>query len=232
LKEQDIGNMGLLNAFGVAIRPRAFSTKNFDLAMKAADRHAHELPRFSDYKSTAKVMGMCLLIVFLSFYLTHRMTAGYKNRIDTLEAKQGQLKSFDTSQIETMRKEMEDKLAAYQNIRMKTNVHYYLEKLPRMLPEGGWLDSFNIQYYHATPTDAGRSRGKYANRLILRLSIMMSGYVYHQNVNEQFRLVNSFVSRLKEDEDFTKSFDTIDLGSINQAVVENFNVARFQINCK
>jgi hypothetical protein len=60
----------------------------------------------------------------------------------------------------------------------------------------------------------------------------IQGYAYDQESDKQLQLVNNFLSNLKENNVFKKNFKSINIVSVDRAVVDKENVTSFSITCK
>jgi hypothetical protein len=229
LKTTDIVDLGLLSAAGMALREKDFSTKDFDLSERAKRRNlSKEEGRsvFFHYQVMAGVVTACAVVLFLTWKMTNKMAIEQKARLKILEEKAGVFRSSEVSQIDELTQELKNKLTNYKDIRIKSNIAYYLHKIPALLPRGTWLKTFNISYYD-TPLKEDE-----LTRIVSRVSLTLDGYAYLKSANEQFRLVNLLVSILKKEENFSDSFDNIDLVTVQQDSLQNHSVTYFKIVCK
>lgn len=228
LKTDQVADIGLLSAYGIAIRDKAFSSKNFDLSEKSrklqnaggADAEA------VNYRMMAGVVAACALIIFLTAFLTDKMVSGLQKQRVELQAKQGIFEGSETSQVEKMKTDLSDKLSSYKEVRIKSSISFYLRKIPQLLPQGTWLNNLDITY-NDSPSKKGRGAKK-----VSPLAVTLDGYVYLENLNNQFRVVNSLVARFKEEEHFSSSFADIDLVIMRQENLKNYPVTYFKIVCK
>ena len=106
----------------------------------------------------------------------------------------------------------------YKDIQVKSNMAFYLVKIPQVLPEGTWLKSWDFVY------NEERVNIEESIRTIARLSMIIEGYAYVENTNEQFRLVNNLLGKLKNTKDIAGSFSKIDLITVRQETLDNYPV--------
>lgn len=92
---------------------------------------------------------------------------------------------------------------------------YPLNIIPQALPDGVWLESFNLS----------QSKGG-------SVELSLAGQVYLGDSEREFESVNTFLTNLKKDPEFSKYFKEINIVSINQKLVEKNNVTVFSIACK
>ena len=89
-----------------------------------------------------------------------------------------------------------------------------------------WFRSFKIDYYTKKTNDQEHRRS------IPKVSLNVDGYVYTEDTNEQFRLVNSFVTTLKENAKFSQIFESIDLESVRSDTFQEYPVTFFNVKCE
>ena len=92
---------------------------------------------------------------------------------------------------------------------------YPLDAIPRALPEGAWLTSFNL------------SQKKDGSQ-----ELILNGYVYLDNSEKEFDSVNVFLTNLKKDSVFANYFQEMVINSIDRKTVRSKSVAVFTIVCK
>jgi hypothetical protein len=230
LKDQP-GDLGLLNASGISIRERISSSKNFDLSIKSArpgkgiGEPAGALADWN-FKTLALSLGFSAALIFGTSFLTKNLTADAKRNSERLTLQLGMYKSSEKTKITELKDEVIAKLNQYKDIRVKSDITYYLKKVPMLLPNGAWLSTYTIDYSDVTQTDAAGSR--VVNKPVLG----MDGYIYLPNPNDQIRQVNVLVTKLKTDEKFSKLFSEIVLTNVRQETLNNYPVTYFRITCK
>jgi Tfp pilus assembly protein PilN len=90
-----------------------------------------------------------------------------------------------------------------------------LNSIPRALPKGVWLESFNL-------TQAKD----------LSLELVLNGQVYLENGDQEFESVNILISNLKKDPVFSGYFKEIIIGFIDRKSIQDKNMAVFKIICR
>lgn len=229
MKTEKISDLGLLYAYGGALRDKEFSPKDFELSDRARKmQRLGEMAkvRFKQYQIMGGVLAGCAVVAYLTILLSNNLAVGHRKRLAELKEKQSTFTESKTDDILAKKSEVSTKLASYKDIRIKSDVAYYMAKVPELLPKGTWLKNLDFQYYikAVTENDVPRS--------LSVISVSMEGYVYKENANEQFRLVNSLVARLKEDKEFAKEFTDIDLSTVRQDNLNNVTVTYFKITCR
>jgi len=128
-----------------------------------------------------------------------------------------------------------------QHIRSRTTVAFFLATIPEMLPKGAWIKNFNIVY--AAPVNLEDKKSKkrtvkkskksvVPERKKTRPAIILEGYVYLDNIKEQFGRVNQILRKLKSNEKFSEFFENITLEAVEAEVLEDYSVASFFIKCQ
>ena len=90
-----------------------------------------------------------------------------------------------------------------------------LSTIPRALPTGVWLESFNLSQSQGAPAE-----------------LVLNGGVYLEDGDQEFESVNIFLANLKNDPVFSGYFKEIAIGLIDRKKVEDKNIAVFKITCK
>ena len=94
-------------------------------------------------------------------------------------------------------------------------VTYPLDAIPRALPNGVWLSSFNFN--QKGPTG---------------MELILNGRVYLADNEKEVEAVNVFLLNLKKDPVFSKNFKEININSIDRSIIEEKNVLVFTIVCR
>lgn len=90
-----------------------------------------------------------------------------------------------------------------------------LSTIPRALPKGVWLESFDLSQNKDMP-----------------MELVLNGGVCLDDGEQEFESVNIFLTNLKKDPVFSKYFKEISIGFIDRRNTENKNTAVFRIICK
>lgn len=124
--------------------------------------------------------------------------------------------SDDFQGLSTVSSKYKRKIAALDNL-VKNQVYItpLLSTIPRSLPKGVWLESFNLT----------QSKG-------LPMELVLNGQVYLGNSDQEFESVNVFLTNLKKDPVFSGYFKEIVISFIDQKSVQDRNIAVFKITCK
>lgn len=230
IKDQQ-ADMAALNASGASIREKVVSSKNFDLSMKST-RTGKNVGEpggvFADwnFKALGFSLGLSVALIYGTSFLTKTLITGAKNTAAKLEKQLGIYASSDPANLTELQTGIVTKLNQYKDVRIKSDITYYLKKIPNMLTKGAWLSSFSIEYYDTMEnTDTGP-------RKVSKVALGLDGYVYLPNTNEQIRQVNAFAAKLKSDESLAKLFNEIVLANVKQEMSNNYPTTYFRITCK
>lgn len=92
---------------------------------------------------------------------------------------------------------------------------YFLDIIPRALPEGAWLTKFT-----STRKEDGRPE------------VIFEGEVYLGDSDKEFEAVNTFLSNLKGNQFFSKNFKEIAITSVDRRTILDKSLAVFSIVCR
>ena len=59
----------------------------------------------------------------------------------------------------------------------------------------------------------------------------MTGYVYHEKVNQQIDLVHNLIESFKNDKEFAQFFKDISLVSVTKTTLNDYTVTQFHVKC-
>ncbi len=227
---EDIPSLGLLGAMGAAIKPPKLLAKDFNLGQDPTNIIAAETSlhiNIEKYKSLLVSSALSALVIFAVIQSSSAVTQKQYRRLESLKTELGPYKSLEKTDIEKMSQDISQKLNNYKNVRITSNLKYYLYKIPSLMPYGMWLKSMKIRYdtnkntAPASPDSARPETRKY---------IELQGYVYQDNINDQFKLINQFYSAIKEQDGFKDTFKNIELKT-RQEEFQKFQVSFFVITC-
>ncbi|MCK5214720.1 MAG: pilus assembly protein PilM [Candidatus Omnitrophica bacterium] len=227
MKNKNINDIGILNAFGISIRDKSFSTKNFDLSDKATNRllKGEDVSNNEpNYKVAAGIVLFSFLLTASSWFLSHHLIKDLQNKSNALKTQQGVFESSDKAGIEKMTKDIANKFVNYRDIRNNSNVKAILAEIPKLLPQGTWLKKFNVVYREQVKKE------NKMNRTVSKMEVRLEGYAFLEESNLQLKLVNLLVSKLKNNELF-KQFDNIELINVRQEKLSDVIVTSYRINC-
>ncbi|MCA9406912.1 MAG: PilN domain-containing protein, partial [Candidatus Omnitrophica bacterium] len=159
---------------------------------------------------------------------------GPKKELAELESKLSVWKDAANPKLKQSAQELSEKVDLYKSMVVKTEVANVLDHLPSLLPEGVWVDSMEITYKDPVlkPT-GGRVRGRSQGDSD-ESSVMMTieGFAYSKDKKQQFKVVDDFVSNLRDSEEFKKYFSKIDSGGKTTQTIDNYTVTAFTVTCE
>jgi len=121
---------------------------------------------------------------------------------------------------------LNNELIDYKDVTSESELSFFLQTLPELLPQGVWLRSLKIDYYNKQMMDNDHQR------TIVKVMMNVDGYAYTEDTNEQFRLVNTLVATLKENDKLRGIFESIDLESVRSDVFQEYPVTYFNVKCE
>lgn len=231
ITKTDIADVGILSANGVAGRERIPSSKNFDLVIKSARtaKGALEPTGFLadwDIKNLAISLGISAAIFYGFTSLGNFDTSQSKKKEAELKAKLGIYESSTKEKLTELRDLAINRLNQYKDVRTKSEVAYFLYKIPSLFPSGAWISNLTIEYAENTENREG------SPRRTSKVSVVIEGYVYLPNTNDQIRMANTLASKMKDDKDLAKVFNEVILTNVRQDTLNNDPVTNFRINLK
>lgn len=220
---QDAGDINYLCAYGAAI----FDTVNLDVDINFSAikiKKTKTKKKASGPKSSLKskllvpVALACTALVAMTFALTKKAMDKSQTEISELKQKLGEYADMETETIDLLNTKMTKKQINYEKIRIHSGISEFLTSVPELLPPGTWLDDFQISYKETGALDEP--------------VLTLNGYVYHENANEQFRLVYRFQKNLKESTKMAELFSDIDIVTTESRQLNEYDVTYFKIKCK
>ncbi len=227
--------LGSINAYGTAVKNAIPFPVSVNLAPKTPEHRLDQLFDESpiNYRLTAKFAAVCGFILLLVFILSRLNVNSYKKRADSLKNRLDFYETMTVEELEARKKDLRLQLESYQRVRLNSNLTYFLNRIPQLLPQGVWLKDLRIAFSDETLEDRPRGRGREkagAQKSGTRISITMSGYAYSIQEQQQVDLVYQLIRSLKMDDYFSEAFGNINLVSVNKATLEEFNITEFRIS--
>ncbi len=230
-KQEDIPSLGFLGAFGASLKTRVLTSKDFNIGQESADLVSTSTAiqfNIGRYKPFFVSAALCALVIFAVTNFFNNQTRNQTQRLEELKVELGPYKSMQKPDIENLTQEMTQKIANYKNVRTQSHVKRYLYRIPALMPYGMWLKSIKVRYEAPKPSankSLNAEEGEHPRQFI-----ELQGYVYQDNINDQFKLINQFYSAIKEQDEFKDAFKNIDLKT-RQEEYRNFQVSFFVITC-
>lgn len=181
-------------------------------------------------KLIIKTALICVPLVFASLAYALWSPRKYNTELNAIHQSLGPYAGLAEGSIAEQNEEHRRKLAAYRDIRVKTGFTGYLAIINNFLPQGTWLE--RIEIFYASPNRPfGRSAGRTEATEKEQLQMNITGYVYSENSQEQFRLANDFLRNIKRETVFEKTFKNIEMEKTEARVVDSYPVTFFTIRC-
>ncbi len=228
-----------LYAYGAGLKSYFSSTINLDLsrALEEIPRVDKQQPAINENFSFSLKLGLiCACLVGLVFLFSKNSMAVYEKKLVDLKKKEGVYSSFSIPDLDKKRDEVVNKLQGYKDVRFKSQMAFFLSRIPQKLPEGTWLSSLSIKYEDVklqtkiqNKKDIDKAKPPETKTVI---SIDLSGFAYSSNANQQIGLINRFVANLKDDDILLKVFNDINLKNAIKQTSDDLTVTAFQVSLK
>jgi hypothetical protein len=204
---------------GVDVLPSTLSSFHFSKDKTTQQKPGNLVSSVLDeYKLVVLTILFCLflLVGLYGFFQTGLKTL--QKKYDTLAMQQGEFLNNPVESVQTQIQDNTDKLAAYKDINIKSDVASILLRVASLLPQGVWLRGFEIKYQGEGVKNTD-------------VAIELNGYVFKDDPNEQIAVVNGLVLSFRDDPALSKLIHSINLGSLSRATVDGRNVTLFTIHC-
>jgi|GEM_PF-905524 len=239
--------LGALSAYGAGLhaaytyRFKSDFSKAVNTIEKPASSHHLSLPQGQpNYATCIKLAVFCILSLYLFSSLTKGRNDAKQAALRELTGRAGVYESSKTADIERKYADVKSRLNTYKRIVLKSNVSFFLRKIPKYLPNEVWLASFNMTYKdnlsvsrapESVSAKSGVSTGSAAAPLT-EITVDLAGYAYDSDKNREIAHVNAFLANLKSDAELKNSFSTITLSGVKKQAVDENTATSFQISCK
>jgi len=214
-----------INALGATLRKEKFSPKFFDLSQEARELQRSgkdPLELIKRYGALAGTAAACLFIIGMTVFLSNKMLAQKKAALEKIKEKMGPYHSLSISDLTEKRKKLEETLTAYTEVQTRSYISTVLAEIPKLLPDGVWLEEIKI-------SDFQEKRKK--NPKKNKLEIQLRGKIYSADANEQFSILNAFISNLKHSVRLNKFYDDVKRKSADRVVENDYVVTSFNLIC-
>jgi len=216
----------LAKSFGTVLvkdLPLKVKINLFSTRQKAADVAKGKDDIFSfleGVKVDFKILFLGILICAATFgYGIYRMQP-VREELNSIRANRPKVSSAseneDSATLAARDKNMKKKLGNLDSlIKDQLYATYFLDIIPRALPEGTWLTKFT-----STRKEDGRPE------------VTIEGEAYLGDSDKEFEAVSTFLSNLKSNQFFSKNFKEITITSVDRKPVMDKSVAFFSIICR
>ncbi|MBF0531799.1 MAG: pilus assembly protein PilM [Candidatus Omnitrophica bacterium] len=233
--------MDFLPAYGASLVPE--STIGEDLFFRD-QRDKRSRARLAQYTFNPATLGLatiipiallCAALIAGAYYYLHQGQSQIHGQIQEMKQKLGAAADQEESQIMMKSGQKKKKLQDLRSARLKSEMSVFLQVVSKILPPGAWLKTLDLEYDNnqefAFKAAAGKNAAG-AKPPIAVPKIMMEGFAYLPNTNEQFILVNTLLKNIKEHAVFKGVFSKIKLESVSTQILDAYNVTSFKIRCE
>jgi Tfp pilus assembly PilM family ATPase len=251
LGNAESAEIGYMNAYGAALSGTVPVVVDFNLsegqgqAAKAgkAKREGKPTQKIA-YLALSTVLSLSLLTG--TFLWTGKMLDRTIARKQVVVAKLGTFADMDLADITNKSEIIQTKFTAIRSLRFKGNTTPFVISLVKLLPPGVWLQNVSVEFEDVPekqlkmstraagldPSGAPRKPKAEYYTLKTRSRLVILGYCYLENANEEFNAVNQYLTKLKSSEEIAARFQEISLQSVKSEEMEDHQVVSFMIKCE
>lgn len=235
-------DVNFLKAYGAALYPSLNLPSDLnllELKTKTVKLGSVSVARKVNYKSVVEVTLLCFAIIAATFFVTNFMVKNQEFRNAALGR---ELKSSPDTSAQKMRLEnaaLKKKLDYLKNIRAESDVAALLVTVPKLLPDGVWVDQIDITYPDIFSSDQGKQKGAStaaaktaAGHPSNNPAVDIRGYAYSANPGDQFKLVNDLLANFKANKELSSFFDNMDFESIQAKTYGKYPATFFYLKCR
>jgi len=225
--------LGTLNAFGAGLRKAVPFAANIDL-VKSRLRESPEdfVVKPLNRDRIMRVGAGCAAFLLIVFLISNFNVSSKKTKLSQLTQRQGAYEGLAVDDINLKREETIKKINSIKNITLKSDVAFFLKRIPDLLPKEAWLTSLAITFAEAGVVQNRNRKAKEGQRAnIPRVTITLEGYVYTEDTNEQINLVNGLPTNFRKDQNFFKFFQDAKV-ILRRETAQDFPVTFFQVSLK
>lgn len=217
-------DIGVLNAFGVGLKHSVALPVSIDLITmrtRAGEPEKTTAELSVNYRTPAVCTAGCVFAILAAFLLTRHWVSGYEKKISDMAKNELEFVSLTVDDLKKNREETFEKIEKYKKVPLKSNIAFFLNRLPELLPSGTWLRRLAMNYSSSYQTPGSSAKG---------LILDIDGYTYAAEMRQQIELINRLILNLKQD--FNKTFTDITLVNANREQQDGYTVTHFQIRCQ
>jgi Tfp pilus assembly PilM family ATPase len=241
----DSMNAGGVNAFGVAIAGKVSSVIDFNLSesvSQSVSLKQEEVLQKNRQLILPVIVGIaCAVLISIIFFVSGMFVDKVKAEVAAAAGRVGTHVDVPIEELLTKTADQEKQLAALKSLPLKARLTPLMIRLTRQLPKGLWLESIEVSFKDtlstarnaAGETGEGTAKDRPAyNNITTSVNLNIPGYVYLNDSNAEFELVNQFINTLRKDEEFLAFFKNIKLVSLKSDVFAKAKVTAFKILCE
>ena len=211
-----------LNALGTTFRKGMFSTKFFDLSDKAIQiqRSGKDpLEKMKRYGIMSAIAAGCALVLFSGLLIMNKVSTSGKATITQLKNKLGAYASLEISDLKTKSDEAYANLSDYTDIRTQSQLNILLAEIPRLLPEGAWLETLTMSYDETAANDDPN------------IKLELAGKIFSKDPNQQFYLLSEIIRKLKKDKILNQFYGDVKRSNAERSKQDDNTITLFTITC-
>ncbi len=238
-------DVNFLKAYGAVLYPSFNLPADLNLLeIKTKTVRLASMPvqRTVNYKSVVVTALVCLPIIFASFFAANFMIKKEEARTSALGR---ELKSAKDTSVQKLRLENETlgkKLNYFKNLQAESDVAAFLVTMPKLLPDGVWVEQMDIVYPALLLSDKDKdkqkgksavpSKGAALAQPTGKPAVDIQGYAYSSNPSDQFELLNGLLANFKGSKEFSAFFDKMDFESIQAKSYGKYSVTFYHLMCR
>jgi len=242
LRNQKSQSLEILYAFGTSLFDSVPIPAQFNLSskkIKPVKMNVSSPKDLAKFKSAFLTALICIPLICMAFFISSYLIGKEQKKVEHLNQQLGLFKSASTEIIDEKNDELKKKISILSDIRLNSDVFVLLSTLPDLMPDGIWIKRLNINYSDKVKkfgkkTKKRKLQGNEQNNETIKHPPILEfdGFAYFEISQEQFRLVNSLIKNLKENELFSKFFVNIDLVTVKTQEIKEYTVTAFKIKCQ
>ncbi len=231
-------NIDNVIAYGMTLKGKAFSTKDFDLSSRAIGIiRSGILPSAKNTRiliMAGTLLG-CIIVPLLTYFITASLMNYNQNVLSKVNAQLGKYEFLSSTDIEQKSTSLFAEIIQYGNIQIKSEMAFILYKIAALMPKGIWITNLSIQHVDSESGPAGSSpNAKNTPNAFAQQKVIISinGRIYLPEIHEHVRVINDFITALDEDPELAVLFDRVKRNSISETKTEDYAVTEFSISCE
>lgn len=233
--------MEYIPAYGATLKNDLALPSDFSFSQKKSTTAAQPRAKGSsqqkiNLKSVIITAIFCSVIFTMFLFLSKKMISQPLQRNSDLKNKLGESVDLSADGLKTKNMEILNKLSQLEKIDVKSNVAYFLQTIPELLPKDAWLQKLNIAYTDRAGREAAsqQQQQKLADKSKKEknLSLELTGYVYSLDTKNQISIINEFIRKMKETTEFASYFNEIVRKDVRLENIGGFDVSSFIIKCQ
>ena len=214
-------DMDTVYAMGACVEPPLASLSGFNFFEDKIPKSKFQsvfIAFLKLYKEIVFVFLICVVSLVGVNILFQAQLRIIQQQYDRLSSRQGAFLNTPVAAIQAELQQNIDKLAAYKNIRTKSDVVFILLRVASHLPQGALLKELRVSYDQADPNDA-------------HVVIDMKGEVFGEDLNGQIALASQIFSDFKKDKELSRFIKNVELVSLNRENLNGRQATGFNIHC-